>query len=310
MDDSTYHSHPAISASHLKTIATSTPRHYWADYVDPNRPAREETDAMRFGTELHMMLLEPGRFAERYHLDLTPPDAPRRPTQKQLESLDREPPKVGTKARDERDRIAAAAAWWREWDQAHPIPAGSVPLPADRWLDLQGMTDSLLRDPLIGELLTRPGRAEEALLWTDPELGIDCRCKPDWLADDGWVLDLKSARTANPRRFRWQAWDLGYDIQAWFYLRGIEHALGIRPQGFVFATCEKTRPWVCVPYLATEQLLQRGRGRAELAVAQLLEARRTGIWPGYAEPGKLVDLDPPEGSTGMIQSPEPEALWS
>ena len=155
------------------------------------------------------------------------------------------------------------------------------------------MTDSLLRDPLIGELLTRPGRAEEALLWTDPELGVNCRCKPDWLTDDGWVLDLKSARTANPRRFRWQAWDLGYDIQAWFYLRGIEQALGVRPQGFVFATCEKSRPWVCVPYLATEQLLQRGRGRAELAVAQLLEARRTGIWPGYAEPGKLVDLDPP-----------------
>jgi hypothetical protein len=59
-----------------------------------------------------------------------------------------------------------------------------------------------------------------------------------------------------------------------------------------------------VPYLATEQLLQRGRGRAELAVAQLLEARRTGIWPGYAEPGKLVDLDPP----APADKPIPEDL--
>jgi PDDEXK-like domain of unknown function (DUF3799) len=294
MDDDTYHSHPATSASQIEAIATSTLRHYWAEWVDPDRPARVQTDAMRFGTELHMLLLEPDRFAERYHLDLTPPDAPRRPTAKQLESLDKEPPKVGTKARDERDRIAAAAAWWRDWDRDHPIPAGSMPLPADRWLDLQGMTGSLLRDPLIGELLAQPGQAEQALFWTDPDLGIDCRCKPDWLTDDGWVLDLKSARTADPRRFQWQAWDLGYDIQAWFYLRGIEQSLGIRPKGFIFAACEKSRPWVCVPYLATEWLLDYGRARTELAVARLLEARDTGIWPGYAEPGKLVDLNPPK----------------
>jgi exodeoxyribonuclease VIII len=291
--DQDYHSHPAISASQLKSIATGTLRHYWADYVDPDRPERAETDAMRFGTQLHMLTLEPARFAETYHLDLTPPDAPRRPTAKQLETISKALPREGTKAREEWDRIAAAAAWWADWDASHPIPEGSEALSADRWRDLQGMSDSLLRCPIIGGLLTQPGVAEEAIHWHDPDLGVDCRCRPDWLTSDGWILDLKSTVSANPRRFRWQAWDLGYDIQAWWYLRGLERGLGIKPQGFVFGAVEKRRPWVSTPILATEALLQRGRGRAELAVAQLLEAQRTGVWPGYLPAGQLADLDPP-----------------
>ena len=293
MDDTSYHDHPAISASHLETIAAQTLRHYWADYIDPERPARTETDAMRFGTELHMAVLEPERFAKSYLLDITPANAPRRPTAKQLESLAKEPPKIGTKARDERDRIAAAAAWWTAWDLKHPIPAGVQLLAADRWSAINGMTDSMLADSLLGPLLSAPGVAERALFWDDPDLGVSCRCKPDWLTDDGWIVDLKSTVSANPRRFRWQAWDLGYDIQAWFYMRGVEMALGIKPQGFIFAACEKHRPFVCQAYLASDELLQYGRSRAELAVARLLESRESGIWPGYASAGELLYLDRP-----------------
>ena len=298
-----YHAHPAISASHLKALATTTPRHYWADYVDPDRPERVETDAMRLGTELHMLTLEPGRFAETYHLDLTPADAPRRPTAKQIDSLAKTP-REGTKAREEHDRIAAAAAWWEEWDAAHPDQPGEA-LPAQRWLDLQGMAGSLARCPIIGTLLAQEGVAEEALFWHDSDLGIDCRCKPDWLTADGWILDLKSCISANPRRFRWQAWDLGYDIQAWFYMRGVQRALGIKPLGFIFAAVEKGRPYVSTPILASEALLERGRGRAELAVAQLLEARRTGVWPGYLPPGELAMLEPP-GADAPPPAPELE----
>ena len=290
-DPDSYHSHPAISASHLKLLACQTPRHYWDRYVNPDPAPSVETDAMLLGTQLHMLTLEPGRFAETFHLDLTPADAPRRPTAKQLEGLSK-PPREGTKARDEHDRIAAAAAWWADWDASHPPQPGEA-LPAQRWLDLQGMATSLARCPIIGPLLAQQGAAEEALFWHDPDLGIDCRCKPDWLTADGWVLDLKSCVSANPRRFRWQAWDLGYDIQAWFYLRGIQQARGITPRGFLFAAVEKGRPYVSTPILASEALLERGRARAEAAVAQLLECRRTGVWPGYLPAGELATLDPP-----------------
>lgn len=303
MPDLDYHSHPAISASHLKLLACQTPRHYWDRYINPDPAPSVETDAMRFGTQLHMLTLEPGRFAETYHLDLTPADAPKRPTAKQLDSLSRVP-REGTKARDEHDRVAAAAAWWQEWDAAHPDQPGEA-LPAQRWLDLEGMASSLARCPIIGPLLAQEGVAEQALFWHDPDLGIDCRCKPDWLTADGWILDLKSCISANPRRFRWQAWDLGYDIQAWFYLRGVEQDLGIRPKGFLFAAIEKGRPYVSTPILASEALLERGRGRVELAVAQLLEARRTGVWPGYLPPGELAMLEPP-GADAPPPAPEVE----
>lgn len=303
MPDLDYHSHPAISASHLKLLACQTPRHYWDRYVNPDPAPSVETDAMQFGTQLHMLTLEPGRFAETYHLDLTPADAPKRPTAKQVESLGKVP-REGTKAREEHDRIAAAAAWWQKWDAAHPDQPGEA-LPAQRWLDLQGMASSLARCPIIGPLLAQEGVAEEALFWHDSDLGIDCRCKPDWLTADGWILDLKSCISANPRRFRWQAWDLGYDVQGWFYLRGVQQALGIKPKGFLFAAVEKGRPYVSTPILASDALLERGRGRVELAVAQLLEGRRTGIWPGYLPPGELAMLEPP-GADAPPVAPEME----
>jgi len=286
-----YHDRPELSSSQLKLVATKTLAHYWADYVDPARPARTETDAMRLGTELHMLLLEPGRFATEYVCDSTPADAPRRPTEKQLASLMDPPPKAGTKARAERERIEEAAAFWRQWDQDHPIPPNATVLSADRWATLQGMANGLAANSMIAKILESDGIAETPIIWDDPVMG-PCRCMPDWLTNDDWILDIKSAVTANPRRFRWQAWDLGYDIQQWFYLRGLA-AIGRVPRRFVFATVEKTRPFVAVPFAGSDEWTRSGEQRGLAAFAALQEAKASGSWPGWCPSGEFATLAPP-----------------
>ncbi len=53
-----YHSDPAISASHLHAVLRS-PRHYFDQYVNPNRPKHEPTAAMRLALSAILLCLSP-----------------------------------------------------------------------------------------------------------------------------------------------------------------------------------------------------------------------------------------------------------
>ena len=54
-----------ISPSGLKKMIDS-PMTYWDDYVNPNRPEKETTPSMRFGSALHMYLTQLEEFNKKY----------------------------------------------------------------------------------------------------------------------------------------------------------------------------------------------------------------------------------------------------
>jgi exodeoxyribonuclease VIII len=55
----------AISRSGLMEFKKS-PYHYWANYLNPDKPEKEPTDAMILGNAFHTLVLEPNTFDERY----------------------------------------------------------------------------------------------------------------------------------------------------------------------------------------------------------------------------------------------------
>lgn len=59
MTNEEYHSAPGISKSHLDVIASKSPKHYWQQYINPEREPRTETAAMKMGTAIHTAILEP-----------------------------------------------------------------------------------------------------------------------------------------------------------------------------------------------------------------------------------------------------------
>jgi hypothetical protein len=65
MNNTDYHTHPAISKSHLDQVAKS-PLHYWARYLDPNRVVPEPTPAMAIGSAVHTHVLELDQWDARY----------------------------------------------------------------------------------------------------------------------------------------------------------------------------------------------------------------------------------------------------
>src|SRR5437762_2753262 len=110
-----------------------------------------------------------------------------------------------TKARETRDAARAA---------------GKVPLLPYQLDIVCAIAGSIRSHPIASEAFAS-GEAEVTLIWHDRETGIPCKARPDYLPAHGrWIVDLKTALSANPRSWRDQAYRFGYHARAAWYLDG------------------------------------------------------------------------------------------
>jgi hypothetical protein len=265
MDNADYHAHPAVSKSHLDLIARS-PLHYWARYVDPARVAPEPTPQMRLGTALHTHVLELSRWDQE--IAVAPGDINRR-----------------TKEGKE------------QWAAFEASAAGKTVITADDAETVMAMGRSIMRHPGAAMLLGLAGKAETTHMWTDATYGIECKCRPDWLTDDGSIMvDLKTTRDASPRGFMRSIADYRYHVQAAWYLNGVEQATGKRPDQFIFICVESTAPYAVAVYAADEVMTDRGYEQAMKDLGKLAVCRAADSWPSYSDQIETISL--PSWMTG------------
>jgi len=272
MDNSAYHAHPAVSKSHLDLIARS-PLHYWSRYLDPNRVTPEPTPAMRLGTALHTHVLELDQWDQQIAVA---PQCDRR-----------------TKAGKEAFASFEADA------------AGKTVITADDAEVVMAMGRSIMRHPGAAMLLGLPGKAETTHMWTDATYGVDCKCRPDYLTDDGSIMvDLKTTRDASPRGFRRSIADYRYHCQAGWYLNGVEQATGKRPDQFIFICVETTAPYACAVYAADAEMIERGYQRAMEDLGKLAVCKAADNWPSYSDQIEPIGLPGwMTGASGQQQQP-------
>jgi len=278
MDNNDYHAHPAISKSHLDQVARS-PLHYWARYLDPNRVTIEPTPAMAIGSAVHTHVLELDQWDSQYAI------AP--------ESIDR------------RTKMGKA-----EWEVFTTAATGRTVLSrADADLVMR-MGHAVYSHPAAAMLLNMPGKAETTHMWTDAATGIQCKCRPDWLTDDGsLIIDLKTTDDASPAGFRKSIANWRYHVQAAWYLNGIEQATGTRPDQFIFLCVEKRAPFVVAVYAADAEMIQIGAEAAARDLDVLATCKAASAWPGYSDQIETINLPGwmrprPDGS--MPQQPPTE----
>ena len=135
------------------------------------------------------------------------------------------------------------------------------------------------------------GRPEMSMFWRDPELGIWCRARPDWLPlAGGIVADYKTTRSAEPEYLSRAMFDLGYHQQAEWYLSGVRALDLYETPRFLLVFQEKTPPY-CVTCVTpsdaalTWAAIQNRKSRE--VFARCLE---TGVWPAYADDILTLDL--------------------
>jgi exodeoxyribonuclease VIII len=279
MDNESYHRHPAVSKSRLDSIARS-PLHYWAKHLDPNRWPAEATPAMVIGSAVHTSVLEPDQWDANYAV--TPAGINRRTN-----------------------------AGKAEWD-VFTTAAGSRTVISREDADLVSkISEGVFAHPAAGGLLGLPGKAETSLFWKDAETGLECKCRPDFLLDDGsTIVDLKTTESASPADFMQSIVKFRYHVQAAWYLHGVEQATGKRPEQFVFVCIEKRPPFACAVYVAAPEMVQIGWDTARANLNRLAECMAADAWPGYSDQVELINLPPwmrpkADGTT-MGQPPEIE----
>ena len=261
MENADYHRHSAVSKSHLDQIAKS-PLHYWARYLDPNRVAPEPTPAMAIGTAVHTHVLELDQWDARY---VTAPEGINR-------------------------RTNAGKA---EWEAFETAATGRTVLSRTDAELVMRMGHSVFRHPAASMLLAMPGKAETTHMWTDEATGLQCKCRPDWLTDDGsLIVDLKTTEDASPTGFRKSIGNFRYFVQASWYLDGVEHATGKRPEQFIFLCVEKRAPFACAVYAADAEMIEAGAQAAARDLEVLATCRQANAWPGYSDQIEPISLPP------------------
>ena len=187
-------------------------------------------------------------------------------------------PRNGTKA-----RIA--------WDQDNPQ---AIPLSPKIWDEVHAQKEAFYKNAsnTIRNLL-EGGTAEISIFWQDPQTGLSCKARPDYLRPDDIIVDLKTTQAGDPNGFRHEIYKYKYYWQAAFYLRGLtcaykEAGSNRKAKRFIFVTVEKTPPYEVGAYEIDQEFIGRGQAEIDQALSNYKECLENNIWPGYAE--KIVTI--------------------
>lgn len=242
-----YHRGPGISKSHLDKIASSSPRHYWHHYLNPDREPEEPTPAKVLGSAVHSIILEPDLFTSQF---VANPGIERRSNAGKAEY----------------------AAFLAE-------NQGKTILTDEQMQQCLAVRDAVHLHPVASGLL-QGGKAEQSFYAVDPEFGELIKCRTDYLAGD-IIVDVKTTDDASPTGFGKSAANYRYPLQVAWYHDVLDAAFGEHPQHWVFLAVEKEPPYAIGIYFALAEDVQRARLAGRRDLARIVEHRRSGQWPDY-----------------------------
>lgn len=235
----------AISKSALDTFSVS-PFHYWAHYLNPERPERVETPAMLFGTASHCCILEPEAFEQRYA---------RRP-----------------------DGMHGNSNAFKDW-KATVERNGLIVLTGDQWDDCYRLRDAIMKNPLARGLL-QGGITERSIYVTHPGTGLQIKCRPDYLS--GTCVDLKSTARISASEFSKSIANHRYHVQQALYRDILRIQTGEAPR-FLFLVYESDYPYSVAVYELDEEDEYRGRIAYGRELEALAEHAKHDFWPDLSE---------------------------
>lgn len=258
-----YHANAAVGSSMLKVILES-PKRYKAQFIDKTIESKESA-ALRFGSAIHLALLEPKAFKERYAIE---PDL-RRNTN-----------------------------LYKEWKQhVQEATPNAIIVSQSEMDNLLGMIDSVLSHTDASAML-RKGVAEHSVYCDVPvevEVGgeivtVKGKARPDFLHENGDLVEVKSCRDAGFRKFRNTVWEYRYDVSAAYHRELVEMHYGRRNRNFWWIALEKEPPYEVAVYRANDMVLDRGEADFRKALWRLATCTRSGQWPGKQEQAQDIDL--------------------
>ena len=253
MSNAEYHALPSISKSGLDLIHRAPALYKWR-----RENPQEPTPAMRLGTLTHTAVLEPEKLAASI---------------------------IATPKIDRRTSAGKAA-----WESFLIASEGKELVDPDEMEKLAAICDAVRAHPAAAKALAGSPVIEQSIFWTDPTTGIDCRCRPDCVTQQGVIVDLKTTRDASPDGFAKSVAQYRYHVQSAFYSDGYRAAFGQPPKGFAFIAVETEAPYLVAVYVASVDMIERGRLAYQSDLETLRECLAADTWPGYSSSPLTLDL--------------------
>lgn len=170
--------------------------------------------------------------------------------------------------------------------------AGKIPVLRHQYDEVVPASKAVLKDKLARPWFEAEGDAEVSMFSTDPETGIEMRCRFDRLLKPvkgrHAAVDLKSIGTsASPDDFAKSAARFGYDVsqEHYRYTHDPEHVDDLE---FVFVVVEREAPHLVGVYVLDPEFVEIGRKKAAKARRLFAEHTASKKWPGYTSEITLI----------------------
>lgn len=243
-----YHADDSVSNSMLSAM-NKTPAHCWALHLDPNRPANEQTAAMKAGSLMHTVVLEQDQMTARYAV---------------------KPDGMSFATKDGKA--------WRE-----NVPGGVEIVSAEDAARAQAQREAIWRVPSLAKLLSH-GYAESSCFWIDGVTGLRCRARPDWIHPTGEksciVVDLKSIHDLTAESVQRAIATYGYHRQQAHYRNGVT-ACGLLVEEFVFGFVSASYPYLAAAFVMDDESAAQGQEEVGELLAKFKGCRAIDFWPAF-----------------------------
>ena len=264
-----YHASAGISRSGLMEFKKS-PYHYWHRYLNPERKPGYCTPAMKLGELVHVLVLEPKYFNERYAMK---PFLMEVPKVGLLKDLGREEYDL-QKANRENVQIGNELIMKNFIEQSE----GKELLNPELYQEAKMYADAVLKDTVAQALFTGV-QVEKSIYFTHKGTGLQCKVRPDaWIGSV--VTDLKTCKDASFDAFQRAAFSSGYFIQAAMIKQALE-SIDLTLDKFIFYCVEKSEAIPTTYYDLDMESLERGENEFNglmQGVAYCMEHNRWGAY--------------------------------
>lgn len=246
---------PGVNWSTLKAMRVS-PLHY-RHARDYSRP---DTAALAVGRAVHTAVLEPDRFPLEYA--------------------------VWTGGRKQGG----------DWTTFCGANAGRTIVNETEYATALAIRDAVRANKDAARLL-KAGASEQAVTWEDSHTGLSCKARADWLSEyrigtkkRRSLVDLKTTRDMDPRRFGYAAADYGYHCQLAHTLNGLAaHGWPADAPAYLIVV-ESAAPHDVAVLEVDENALWAGDETVMKLLRRVHECELAGTWPGRYAAGAKLEL--------------------
>jgi hypothetical protein len=228
-----------------------------ADFLKGRTIGKEKTAAMRKGTLLHCLVLEPQEFKKRYCIEPThlPNGEPMRK------------PAIDGSMRKTKEGKAYYLEW--EAENAHKICVSQADY--NEALIQKG---AVHLNPDAVRLLKKCTFKEAVLEWEFE--GIKCKGQVDAFCP-GLLVDLKTTANVEPDKFEADAYKRRYHQKMAWYKLGLEACGYVTNETAIISVCYDE----CIVRPMTDILLERGHDFNMKALEKYRECVKADSWPGW-----------------------------